>query len=117
PYKPMLIPLATAWRGISEAKGPSVANQRAKAQAWFWCTAFTGEYESSSTSLAERDAPLLADWLAGGDEPETVREFAFDPEKWRSVTPRQKGAYRATIALLSRSGPRDFHTGIRLTPE
>ena len=117
PYKPMLIPLATAWRGISGAKGPSVASQRAKAQVWFWCTAFTGEYESSSNSFAERDAPLLAAWLAGGDEPEIVREFAFDPEKWRSITPRQLGAYRATIALLNRTGPRDFHTGVRLTPE
>jgi hypothetical protein len=117
PYKPMLIPLATAWRVIAASKGPSVGSQRAKAQRWFWCTAFTGEYESSSVSLAERDAPALSAWLSGGDEPGIVRDFDFDPERWRQITPRQQGAYRATMALLNRSGPRDFHTGVRLTPE
>jgi hypothetical protein len=117
PYKPMLIPLATAWRVIAASKGPTVGSQRAKAQRWFWCTAFSGEYESSSVSLAERDAPALSTWLSAGDEPAIVRDFAFDPERWRQITPRQQGAYRATMALLNRSGPRDFHTGVRLTPE
>lgn len=117
PYNPMLIPLATAWRVIAASKGPVVASQRVKAQRWFWCTAFSGEYESSSVSLSERDAPALSAWLAGGEEPSVVRNFAFDPDKWLHVTPRQQGAYRATIALLNHSGARDFHTGMRLTPE
>ena len=117
PYKPMLIPLATAWREVTAVAGPSVAHKRALLQRWFWCAAFTGEYESSSISLSERDAPALRAWLKGGDEPEVVRDFAFDPERWRSITPRQQGSYRATIALLIQAGPRDFHTGVRLTPE
>jgi hypothetical protein len=117
PYNPMLIPLATAWRVIAATKGPAVASQRVKAQRWFWCTAFTGEYESSSVSLSERDAPALSAWLAGGDEPSVVRDFVFDPERWRHITPRQQGAYRATMALLNQFGARDFHTGMRLTPE
>jgi hypothetical protein len=117
PYAPMLIPLVTAWRSVAAAVGPSVASLRARCQRWFWCTAFTGEYESSSNSLSERDAPALREWLDGGEEPEIVRDFAFTPERWRTITPRQQGAYRATIALLLRSGPRDFHTGVRLSPE
>jgi hypothetical protein len=117
PYRPMLIPLAMAWRSVETATGPAVARLRARCQRWFWCSVFTGEYESSSISLAERDAPALKEWLDGGDEPEVVRDFEFTPQRWRSITPRQEGAYKATIALLLRAGPRDFHTGVRLSPE
>jgi len=117
PYKPMLVPLVTAWRDVEAAKGPAVASKRGRLRRWFWCAAFTGEYESSSISLSERDAPALRSWLGGGDEPEVVRDFAFEPDRWRTITPRQQGAYRATIALLLQAGPRDFHTGVRLTPE
>jgi len=117
PYAPMLVPLTTAWRSVDTAAGPAVASLRARCQRWFWCSVFTGEYESSSISLSERDAPALKEWLEGGEEPEVVRDFEFVPERWRTITPRQQGAYRATIALLLRAEPRDFHTGVRLTPE
>ena len=116
PYRPMLIPIAAAWRKLADASGPDQGAMRAKLKRWFWCSCFTGEYESSSATLAERDAPLLRDWLAGGDPPPVVRDFWWDPERWR-VTIRQQGAYRATIALTLTEHPRDFHTGAPLTPE
>jgi len=46
PYRPMLIPLAAAWREVAEAAGPDVGAMRAKLKRWFWCACFTGEYES-----------------------------------------------------------------------
>jgi DNA-binding NarL/FixJ family response regulator len=73
--------------------------------------------ESSSATLAERDAPALKSWLTGGDEPQVVRAFAWNPERWRTVTTRQQGLYRATIALTLVQRPRDFHTGAPLTPQ
>lgn len=117
PYRPMLIPLAAAWREVAEAAGPNVGAIRTKLKRWFWCACFTGEYESSSATLAERDAPVLKAWLAGGDEPPVVRDFAWDAERWRSVTIRQQGLYRATIALTLTEYPRDFHTAAPLTQE
>jgi len=117
PYRPMLIPLAAAWREVAEASGPNVGAMRGKLKRWFWCACFTGEYESSSATLAERDAPVLKAWLAGGDEPPVVRDFTWDPQRWRSVTIRQQGLYRATIALTVTEHPRDFHTAAPLTPE
>ena len=89
---------------------------RSKLKTWFWCASFTGEYESSSATLAERDAPALKNWLTGGDEPEVVRAFEWNPERWgRTVTTRQQGLYRATMALTLQQRPRDFHTGAPLS--
>lgn len=117
PYRPMLIPLAVAWREVEHATGPDQGAMRAKLIQWFWCACFTGEYESSSATLAERDSPVLRAWLTGGDAPPAVRDFAWDPERWRTITVRQQGLYRATIALTLSQAPRDFHTAAPLTPE
>ena len=117
PYEPMLIPLATVWNEVEATTGPAHGAMRSKLKRWFWCASFTGEYESSSATLAERDAPVLKSWLTGGEEPQAVRAFEWDPERWRTVTTRQQGLYRATIALTLLQRPRDFHTGAPLTPE
>lgn len=117
PYRPMLIPLAAAWREVRSASGPEKGARRARLKRWFWCACFTGEYESSSASLAERDTPVLRGWLAGGEEPAAVAAFTWDPARWRSVTSRQLGLYRATIALTVTEQPRDFHTAVPLSQE
>ena len=117
PYRPMLIPLAAAWREVVHASGPEQGARRGKLKRWFWCASFTGEYESSSASLAERDAPVLKAWLLGGQAPPVVAEFSWDPERWRSVTIRQQGLYKATIALTIAERPFDLHTAAPLTRE
>jgi hypothetical protein len=117
PYRPMLIPLSAAWREIENAAGPVQGAMRAKLKQWFWCANFTGEYESSSASLAERDASVLKAWLAGGLAPPVVAGFDWDASRWRSVTSRQQGLYRATVALSLTSNPLDFHTAAPLNHE
>jgi hypothetical protein len=117
PYRPMLIPLAASWREIATVSGPAQGAMRSKLKRWFWCAAFTGEYESSSATLAERDTPVLKAWLNGGLEPPVVASFRWNPERWETVSSRQQGLYRATLALTLTSQPRDFHTGAPLTRE
>jgi len=117
PYRPLLIPLAASWREVRTATGPDQGARRAQLKRWFWCACFHGEYESSSATLAERDTPVLRSWLTGGAEPPVVVSFVWDPADWRAVTVRQKGLYRATIALMLTERPRDFHTGAPLTQE
>ena len=92
PYEPMLIPLATVWNEVEATTGPAQGAMRSKLKRWFWCASFTGEYESSSATLAERDAPVLKSWLTGGDEPEAVRAFEWNPERWRTVTATAAGS-------------------------
>lgn len=116
PYAPMLPTLGAAWRHVDEASGPQVGARRLKLQRWFWCASFAGDYDSSPNSRAEADTPLLRAWLGGGEEHPTVRNFQFDPETWRSVTGRQRGLYRSTMALLMSRQPLDFHRAVPLTP-
>lgn len=117
PYRPMLIPLAASWPEIAAASGPTEGAMRSKLKRWFWCAAFTGEYESSSATLAERDTPVLKTWLNGGPEPAVVANFSWSPQRWETVSSRQQGLYRATLALTLTNQPRDFHTGAPLTRE
>lgn len=81
PYRPMLIPLAFAWREVANATGPDQGAMRAKLIRWFWCACFTGEYESSSATLAERDSPVLRAWLAADDAPPVVDNFRWNRER------------------------------------
>jgi len=111
----MLIPLAAAWRDVAGATGPEQGLRRAKLKRWFWCASFTGEYESSSASLAEGDAPRLREWLTGGSEPPVVASFAWSPDRWRTTSNRQQGLYKATIAAALTDHPRDLHTAAPLT--
>jgi hypothetical protein len=38
-----------------------------------------------------------------------VSGFAFDPQRWRDITGRQRALYRTTIALSMRRSPLEFH--------
>jgi restriction endonuclease Mrr len=117
PYQPMLIPLAAVWREVEGATGATAGAMRTKLKRWFWCACFTGEYESSSATLAERDAPVLRAWLHGEVEPPVVVSFQWDPERWSDVTVRQQGLYRSTMALALINHPKDFHSTSPLTRE
>jgi hypothetical protein len=115
PYQTILVTMAAAWRPITDGVGPVVGARRMKMARWFWSSAFMGTYENSPNSTTERDVPDLLAWLQGGPEPTAVTTFSFDPERWRTVTPRQRALYRATIALLMRHSPMEFHEAMKLS--
>lgn len=73
PYRPMLIPLAAAWRIVDSASGPEHGARRAKLKRWFWCTSFKGEYESSSTTPSATRRCFARGSLAGTSRPSYVR--------------------------------------------
>jgi hypothetical protein len=54
-------------------------------------------------------------WLTGGDLPESVASFRFDPRALRDVTPRQRAIYRGAICVILGGGARDFHTQAMIT--
>jgi len=115
PYAPMLPTLAAAWRDVEEAHGAAAGARRLKLQRWFWCESFLGDYDNAPNSRAEADVPHLHEWLRGGEPPTVVTGFTFDPATWLDVTVRQRGLYRATMALLMRRRPLDFHLAVPLT--
>jgi hypothetical protein len=115
PYAPMLPTLAAAWQWVQEAHGAASGARRLKLQRWFWCATFAGDYDNAPNSRAEADMPLLREWLRGGDPPSVVSDFEFNPSQWATVTIRQRALYRATMALLLRHRPLDFHEAVPLT--
>ena len=85
---------------------PRAGRRRAKLIQWFWCASFTGEYESSSATLAERDSPdppRLAQRrraATGGREPSLGTRNGGG-----TLPSRQQGLYKATMALIREPGP------------
>lgn len=64
-----------------------------------------------------KDVTETLAWLAGGNPPDSVHDFRFDPRLLRDVTPRQRAVYRGVIGLVLREHSRDFHTGALITSE
>lgn len=115
PYETMLITMASAWRSILDASGPAVGAMQSKMKRWFWCSAFAQAYENAGNTVTERDVPRLREWIEGGEKPDVVAAFRFDSNRWKEITVRQRALYRATIALLMRNSPRDFHKAVPLS--
>jgi hypothetical protein len=115
PYNTIVNALAAALVYVKSTSGPMVGASREKLRRWYWCSVFGQTYESSPNTQTANDVSQLNDWLAGGQPPETVRSLKFDPAALRDITPRQRAVYRGIIGLILSRGPRDFHTGVRLT--
>lgn len=114
PFNTMLAPMAAALTRARASKGVAVGAHREQIRRWFWCSVFSQAYESSPNTQSSRDVGELIPWLSDSSAPvpENVRNFHFNPEQLRDVTPRQHSLYRATICLILSSGDRpvDFHS-------
>jgi hypothetical protein len=114
PFNTMLSPMAAALARAGASKGVAVGAQREQIKRWFWCSVFSQAYEKSPNTQSGRDVGELIPWLSdpAAPAPENVRQFRFNLELLRDVTPRQRSLYRATICLILASGdrPLDFHS-------
>jgi hypothetical protein len=115
PYNTIVIPIAAALAATARAKGPEVGAIKNKLKRWFWCSVFGQAYERAPNSQAVKDYVELRRWFVGGELPETIQKFSFDPTMLRETRPRQRAVYRGVVALILRNGARDFHSGDRMT--
>jgi hypothetical protein len=115
PYNTIVIPLAAIFAFARDTSGPDAAAVRDKLNRWFWCSVFGQAYERAPNSQSAKDFGELKRWLAGGDPPQTVKDFSFDPDSLQHTTPRQRAVYRGAMALILRHEARDFHTGKKIT--
>ena len=115
PYQTMLPPLAAVLARAGSPNTPEAGAQREKLKRWFWCAVFGQVYEGAPNSKAAKDVVEILAWLTGGDLPESVASFHFDPRVLRDVTPRQRAIYRGAICLILGNGARDFHTQAVIT--
>jgi len=117
PYQTMLPPLAAVLARAGSPKTAVAGALREKLKRWFWCAVFGQVYESAPNSKSAKDVAEILSWLAGGEPPESVSAFRFDPRTLRDAAPRQRSIYRGAICLIlcTGSGVRDFHTQALIT--
>lgn len=109
PYQTQLIPLAAILARIGDQW--EQASARAKLARWFWCGVFGELYGSAIESRFVKDVIEVPAWIAGGEEPATVREGVFRVERLRAMRTRLSAAYKGVHALLMAEGARDWRTG------
>lgn len=115
PYQTMLPPLAAVLARAGTPKSAEAGAQRENLKRWFWCAVFGQAYEGAPNSKSAKDVVEILSWFLGGDLPESVASFRFDPRALRDVTPRQRAIYRGVICLILGGGARDFHTQAIIT--
>ena len=115
PYPAMIAPLAAVLTVRPDALAQLEA--RRKLGLWFWRSVFGQAYDSAPTTRAAEDVTALPAWLDGGDAPDSVAHFQFDPASLAEVTPRQRALYRGVLALLAARGPRSLRTAEALARE
>ena len=115
PYQTMLPPLAAVLARGGIPRTAEAGAHREMLKRWFWCAVFGQVYESAPNTKAAKDVTEILPWLSGGDPPESVSTFRFDPRALRDVTPRQRAIYRGVICLILCGGARDFHTQAVIT--
>lgn len=117
PYITIVVPMAAIFARTLKLSGPRIGSARDKINRWFWCSVFGQKYESSPNSQSALDFGEVTRWIEGGETPESIRSFRFDPAVLRDTTARQRAIYRGTIALILRHRARDFHSHKPLTLE
>ena len=114
PYNTILNPMA-AVLAATNLSGQDVGVARQRLTRWFWCAVLGQAYENAPNSQTVTDLNQLKVWLAGGNLPQVVSEFGFDPRMLRETTVRQRAIYRAVMCLVLRNGPRDFYKFAMIT--
>src|SRR5579875_1862899 len=109
PYQSQLVPLAVIMADLGgKAETQDV---RAKLLRWWWCGVFGELYGSAIESRFARDVQETPAWLAGGEEPTTIRDATFRAERLDTMTSRLSAAYKGVNVLLMLTGALDFRSG------
>lgn len=115
PYYTMLVPLAAIIAKRGEQQGPQATADREMLKRWYWCAVFGQAFETAPNTRSAKDMAEVVRWLEGGEAPDTISAFRFDPNSLRDATPNQRGVYRGVIDLILSQGPRDLHTSDAIT--
>lgn len=109
PYQTQLVPLAAIFAEIGDKADH--AGHMDKISRWFWCGIFGELYGGAVESRIAKDIVEVPAWLDGGEEPSTVKEGAFRPDRLLTMRTRLSAAYKGIHALLMKEGAKDFRSG------
>lgn len=109
PYATQLIPLAAICASMADKIDQHGVKQ--KVLRWYWCGVFGELYGGANETRFGLDLPDVVQWVAGGNEPRTIRDSSFSPIRLLSLQSRLAAAYKGLAALLMKHGGKDFITG------
>ncbi|WP_295392233.1 DUF262 domain-containing protein [uncultured Thiodictyon sp.] len=109
PYATQMIPLAA----ICALLGNKIDQHGVKQKLlrWYWSGVFGELYGGANETRFAMDLPEVVEWVAGGNEPRTIRDANFAPTRLLSLQSRLAAAYKGLAALLMKHGSKDFVSG------
>ena len=107
PYRTQLAPLASVMAMISERwLEPRIYEKLCK---WFWCGVLGELYGGAVETRIANDVEDLLNWIESeGEQPRTIIESAFQPDRLDRLTSRLSAAYKGINVLVLRDGAEDF---------
>jgi hypothetical protein len=115
PYATMLVPLAAMCAQIVQDHGDVTTEETyMKLRQWFWRSVFSRRYSSAFESRAALDFEQMMKWVVGGEMPDAVRFYQFDPELLYEITTIRNAVYSGVLCLLMRRGALDFKSGFQM---
>jgi hypothetical protein len=107
PYSTQLVPLAAVLTLLDDDwLQPMVYDKLAR---WFWCGVLGELYGGAVETRMALDIQELMEWLKGSNqEPATIRDANFQPNRLETLRSRNSAAYKGISTLVQREGAKDF---------
>lgn len=106
PYRTQVVPLAAVMTLLRERwLEPKIYEKLSR---WFWCGVFGELYGGAVETRIANDLEEILAWIDGGDEPRTVTDANFQPNRLNSLRSRLSAAYKGLNVLVQREGSKDF---------
>ena len=109
PYQSQLVPLAAILADIGSAANLDAT--RTKLVRWYWNGVFGELYGSTVETRIAKDFIEVPLWLKGGEEPSTISDTLFRPDRLKTMRTRLSAAYKGVNALLMKEGVQDLRSG------
>lgn len=107
PYRTQLVPLAAVLSRLQERwLEPKVHDKLCR---WFWCGVLGELYGGAVETRVANDLEELLAWIDDeADEPRTIYEAGFQPNRLHTLRSRLSAAYKGLNTLVLREGAKDF---------
>jgi hypothetical protein len=107
PYSTQLVPLSAVLTLLGDDwLQPTVYDKLTR---WFWCGVLGELYGGAVETRMALDIQELMEWIKGShQEPATIRDANFQPNRLETLRSRNSAAYKGISVLVQREGARDF---------
>ncbi|MBD3886218.1 DUF262 domain-containing protein [Phormidium tenue FACHB-886] len=107
PYSTQLVPLAAVLTLLGDDwLQPIIYDKLAR---WFWCGVLGELYGGAVETRMALDIQELMEWVKGNNqEPATIRDANFQPNRLETLRSRNSAAYKGISTLVQREGAKDF---------